>query len=389
MQGPKTGIKSFANFRSGADLDVYARLVHRLKSLPPIDLLEQKSILANSLLFQSDNLALSQSGSDLLDETQVMNEIMFESCIRKSTKDCLSLRSLSKVLVQMALFCAYNIDWTGYIENQNHSPADDLVQKSDKLVPTLNFVITYTREEELWLGQQVKVVNETIRSVSIDDELRKQFFLHSMGEPLPEDHMPKFFKTTMERLFRVAKIHPEFLDLSVPNRNALIETNGPLAMALMILKAENCKNGIEQLQEGFGEDDEVKWRTEYMPFFENPEQMKKNSVMDANMFLPEEEVEFKGHLEAGRILVDDPLLYKLTLLLTLTHLDDSKSPMARTHKRYETMIRRRIEWMTSESNSDRNPNAVETVEDVFSSLKNLQRVSDMLATATLRQMQIN
>ena len=209
-----------------------------------------------------------------------------------------------------------------------------------------------------------------------------------MGEPLPEDHMPKFFKTTMERLFRVAKIHPEFLDLSVPNRNALIETNGPLAMALMILKAENCKNGIEQLQEGFGEDDEVKWRTEYMPFFENPEQMKKNSVMDANMFLPEEEVEFKGHLEAGRILVDDPLLYKLTLLLTLTHSDDSKSPMARTHKRYETMIRRRIEWMTSESNSDRNPNAVETVEDVFSSLKNLQRVSDMLATATLRQMQI-
>ena len=155
MQGPKTVIKSFANFRSGADLDVYARLVHRLKSLPPIDLLEQKSILANSLLFQSDNLALSQSGSDLLDETQVMNEIMFESCIRKSTKDCLSLRSLSKVLVQMALFCAYNIDWTGYIENQNHSPADDLVQKSDKSVPTLNFVITYTREEELWLTKQV------------------------------------------------------------------------------------------------------------------------------------------------------------------------------------------------------------------------------------------
>jgi hypothetical protein len=41
-----------------------------------------------------------------------------------------------------------------------------------------------------------------------------------------------------------------FIDLSLPG------------LALLIARSENCRNGLEQAQEGVGELDEVKWKVE-------------------------------------------------------------------------------------------------------------------------------
>ena len=369
------------DFRPGADLDVYGRLVNKLKLLPSIKTNEQKSILANAVLFQSDDLTLSQAGSDLLDEVQEINALMFEYLVRKPCNSCPSFESLSKTLVQMALFCAYQIDWNGYAEMQLSSAVDGSaeVQKS---ISAANYLISYTIEEELWLHKQVKTVNETIRSISFEDKFVKQYFLHSKGEPLPDDHMPGFFKTTFERLWRITMIHPEFLDLSVSRRSQHMEVNAPLALALMIVKAENCANGIDQLQEGFGEFDEATWRSDFMPFFDNPEEIKKNSIRDTNKFYPDEEVEFFGLVESGKVLVDDPILYKLNLLYILTRPQSSTSTMAGIHKNYEMLIRRRIEWMTKMGNSVLG--ADEIIRNVFVSLISLPRVSEIAQTVNMR-----
>jgi hypothetical protein len=150
----------------------------------------------------------------------------------------------------------------------------------------------------------------------------------------------------------------------------------------MIVKAENCVNGIEQLQEGFGEFDETKWRTDFMPFFENPEQINKNSIRDTNQFLPEEEAEFFGYVRAGKAVVNDPLLYKLNLLYILTQPQTAASPMAGIHKHYEMLIRRRIRWMADMDNSS--PDADEAIKTVFSTLARLQRVSDIAQTVNAR-----
>jgi hypothetical protein len=43
--------------------------------------------------------------------------------------------------------------------------------------------------------------------------------------------------------------------------------NGHLGLSLFILKAESCETGMDQLRDGFGEADEEKWNTEYLPMF--------------------------------------------------------------------------------------------------------------------------
>jgi hypothetical protein len=58
----------------------------------------------------------------------------------------------------MALFCAYNIDWTGYTEIQLNSIVEDDTADPDKSISGANFVICYTTEEELWVTNQVSVL---------------------------------------------------------------------------------------------------------------------------------------------------------------------------------------------------------------------------------------
>ena len=358
-------------------------MVNKLKLLPSITTCDQKSVLASAILFQSDDLTLSPDGSDLLDEVQEMNALMFEAHVRRPSDNCPSFESLSKTLVKMALFCAYQIDWNGYAEMQLSS-ATDCEAEVQKSIFASNHVISYTIEEELWLNKQVRTVNETIRSVSFDDKFVKQYFLHAKGEPLPDDHMPGFFKTTLERLWRITMIHPEFMDLSVKRRSEQMDANAPLALAMMIVKAENCANAVDQLQEGFGEFDEVICRSDFLPFFDNPEEIKKNSIRDTNQFYPDEEVEFFGLVESGKVLVDDPVLYKLNLLYILTRPSSltSTSAMAGIHKNYEMMIRRRIEWMTKMENSV--VGTEEAIRNIFVNLASLPRVSDIAQAVNMR-----
>ncbi len=71
---------------------------------------------------------------------------------------------------------------------------------------------------------QVKLVNEAIRSVSAGEELAKQFFRLSVGQPLPADHMPNYFKLLSERLWRIFRIHDDFNEMSANAQQSLVKT---------------------------------------------------------------------------------------------------------------------------------------------------------------------
>jgi len=89
-------------FKQGADLDEYGRLITKLKGLPELTSVEQKAVLAYTILFDHDESMFEASNLDLTK--------LFDNLIR-TCEDCLNLSELSSILMGMANFCACNIDW--------------------------------------------------------------------------------------------------------------------------------------------------------------------------------------------------------------------------------------------------------------------------------------
>jgi len=92
----------------GSDLDIYGRLVQKLKALPEISSLKKNAILAYILLFYP--LTNDSSLEDLYN-----NSI-------KTCDNCLSLTTLISTLTSMDDFCTENIFWNEsyfYTNNPN------------------------------------------------------------------------------------------------------------------------------------------------------------------------------------------------------------------------------------------------------------------------------
>jgi len=95
-------------FLPGSDLDIYGRLVQKLKALPEISSLKKNAILAYILLFYP--LTNDSSLEDLYN-----NSI-------KTCDNCLSLTTLISTLTSMDDFCTENIFWNEsyfYTNNPN------------------------------------------------------------------------------------------------------------------------------------------------------------------------------------------------------------------------------------------------------------------------------
>ena len=72
-------------------------------------------------------------------------------------------------------------------------------------------------------------VTKVFRSVSVGEQMTREFMMFSVGVPLPPDHMPKMFSILLERIWRVYRMHPEFeemptqLQVSISNSFVNIE----------------------------------------------------------------------------------------------------------------------------------------------------------------------
>ena len=96
----------------------------------------------------------------------------------------------------------------------------------------------------------------------------KEFILPTEGIPLPRDHMANIFAIFWEIIWRVYRIHPEFVEMPTHLKMELISKNSTLGLALLVLKAESSKIFLDQLQLGFGELDDQRWKEIYSPLIE-------------------------------------------------------------------------------------------------------------------------
>lgn len=99
-------------FSPGADLDHYGRLITKLKGLPELETCKQLAVLSYIILFDHDeNMNLSFS---------IEMGKLYDTCI-KTCDECIPLPTLTNILLSMANFCAYNIDW-----NDDSYDVDDM-----------------------------------------------------------------------------------------------------------------------------------------------------------------------------------------------------------------------------------------------------------------------
>jgi hypothetical protein len=50
-------------------------------------------------------------------------------------------------------------------------------------------VMPYTNEEEAWLTQQIRIVDEAYMSVPVGESLLHEFMMYSLGVPLSKSYM--------------------------------------------------------------------------------------------------------------------------------------------------------------------------------------------------------
>ena len=161
------------SFRPCANLNEYGFLVNQLKVLSQLKNEDQRALLAYVILFNNDEMLMLNENQGL-EDTNIINEIIFDSFIRTSDSS-FELEDLSKILIKMALFCTYNLDWDKLEKMANHGRND---------VNISNLVMTYTIEEEAWLTNQFNLFDIAFRSVSSGRDIIHEFLMNSLGVPL-------------------------------------------------------------------------------------------------------------------------------------------------------------------------------------------------------------
>ena len=102
------------------------------------------------------------------------------------------------IAVTMSVFVASNIDWSEIIFAQN------LFQTN---VRSFNLIMGYTREEEAWLHDKFKQLDEAYRSVPVGQDLIKVFIQFSQGVPIQFEKSSRVARVFEERVRRIYSIH--------------------------------------------------------------------------------------------------------------------------------------------------------------------------------------
>ena len=328
-------------FRLGTNLDEYGLLINQLKVFSELNNMDQRAMLAYMILFSSDESLLFNGNEDLV-EIKISNESIFDTFIQ-TTDSSFELADLSKILSKMALFCTYNTNWEKLASDG----------RKDIDIAMSNLVMPYTLEEEAWLINQFRLVDNAFRSVPAGKELLHEFLMNSLGTPLSKNYMQSVFRMMMERVRKVWYIHPEFEELPVAVQRSLLRSHISIPHALFVIRAETL-SGKEQLQEGLGELDEIFFREHYLHVFDSPEKIAKVSLKNMLIFTSAEWEAFAHLISSTRVLVDNPNLFKLCFLYLLTQPQpgdegvcvDKRSYnfLAGLHSKYKMILKRRLKW---------------------------------------------
>jgi len=294
------------------------------------------------------SLFLTSTGT--LKEIQLENKHFYNNYIQGSLH--FGIEELMLTLKKMSLFC-------------NHcTEASQNVQKFESplfgLPSTFNLINAYSIEEESWLMNQFTLLEKAFRSVSVSESSVQEFMMAAHGVPLPKHHMQTMFAIFLERIWRVYRIHPEFVEMPTLLQIELIATNSAFGLAMLILKAENCVCFSEQLREGIGELDEQRWQQLYLPLIEKVENAQPLRMKDAAgtksvQMSVEDFQNYQMMTKSYSHLVSEPWLFKICLLLILTLPLDSMIAGRvgnALHNKYLTILRRRFNWIYLKRSSE-------------------------------------
>ena len=68
----------------------------------------------------------------------------------------------------------------------------------------------YTREEESWLQNQIRIINEAYLSLPAGQDLIEEFTMYSLGVPLSKSLAASGMSMIYERVTRMCRSQPEF-----------------------------------------------------------------------------------------------------------------------------------------------------------------------------------
>jgi hypothetical protein len=346
-------------FGPDADLDRYARLVHRLRGLTLIGSTDQMAVLASAILFDYAAEDQFATGSESLRDAVVFSERLYSRFLRQCPA-CLERGPLLKVLSEMADF---------YARFAVSGHEDGPLEWGDH----------YSVAEEQWIFQQLAKVEAALRSVSVGERLFWSTMCTSIGIiPLPESHHSEVFKAMRARMIQVAQIHPELRALTEEGQRRHLEHVVPLGVALSAIKAEHCTNGLEQLTDLFGSSDEVLWKDRYVPWLSSEANLAKIELAGDPSLAPEVAARLRHLAERCKILVFDAELYKLNLLVELTRpLSAGENPgLDLVHAQYLFLLKRRVAWVCHRGSGFCSGDAI--VNDILFCHQLLREMSDIV-----------
>jgi hypothetical protein len=320
-------------FRSDSDLNHYSELIKALMTLK-LSGIEQQAILAYIILFDYDS-TMNLKEAPTLSDINVFNDIFFDSCVDRSCST-FSLKDLSRVLVRMAVFSAYNIDWS-----------DSPFKRENICTNVID--LQYSQEEELWLETQVQLIETAFRSVPIGEHILEEFTMVSLCVPVSKNFLKECFEVGKERCWRMFFTQQEFVDLPTSSQLEIKSCHLFSILTLMTARTESFSCGTEQLKYCFAQEDEENWTKKFQRIF-GKTKMQTVGLLDISANLPffqSEENKKLDYLRDAKTLSKDRTLWGLMMLLKLTEPLPSSKSLIEVHSKYKLLLCRRLRWICS------------------------------------------
>lgn len=253
----------------------------------------------------------------------------------------------SDISVHDILFMIRNLDHLQGVFNTNADWQTECGSDCCPNLPYIDLKLPYTKEEEIWVEQQVSWFQEAFVSMPIAKELIQDFFSYTFHNTIPPRIIKEGYQFFSDRMSRSMHLHQEFAELTPQQKKDLWHCNSMNAMAICFARLEACDHGYGQAKILFGGlTDENSIKQKIMAFA-LPHLIKKCSVRQVNKSLPvlnSEEVEQYCEVveRMKKVLLDD-LAFKLILIIVLFQGDFAKdSPIARKRDAYTKFLERRL-----------------------------------------------
>lgn len=344
--------------KPNSDLNYYNNLIRKLRSLWLLDQVDQQAILSFILLFETDSLVESPEDSSL-DELGLTSLGLYNNHIESLDSE-LDYQTFVTTIVQMSIFCSENFSFDDFSSNK-------LQQR---------IVMPYTEAEESWLDHQYKLFDEAFFSVSLGEEIIQEFFMHSLGVPLSKSYCFRLFSAILERMHRIYKTQPDFLQLPNHVQNEMIQTNAKLGLSMIISRSESFSCGMDQIKAAYTDTDNAWWQKNFSAVFDKGEKIKHASVKSLHILDSEQLKEYMNNVSKVKSFVMDREMFKLKLILALTYPHtrcDSSGALSGLHSSYVTIFMRRMQWLNETKQGNFDPES--KLSDFYNKLSILDKIA--------------